>query len=163
MSSFSFICGVGARTAFHVIEALQCVLLNESLGFQWGGCVTDMWVQVTFEMPARELSFKRSHSCHCHGWVLQTLVRRGLPHYQVCFLFSLGEVPPWCAVLELSEAHVNSLSKGLHLRHRETLCIRILYLYNWHNCICFRNWITDQSKVQNHISNVSDLRKIILF
>lgn len=44
-------------------------------------------------------------------------------------------------VFELSEAHGIALSKGLYLRHRETLCIDILLielkknLYNWHNCV----------------------------
>ena len=104
-----------------------------------------------------EISFKLPPSCHCHGWVLQLLVQRGLPHYQICFLLSLlWEVPKWHGVLELSDAHVNSLSKELHLRHRETLCILLieLYLYSWHNCVFVSkigSLITSQSKVQNQI------------
>lgn len=69
-----------------------------------------------------------------------TLVQRGSPHYQTCFLLSLlSELPQWHGVLELSEAHGNLLLKELLLKHRETLCICILlielYLYNWHNCV----------------------------
>lgn len=106
-----------------------------------------------------EISFKLPHSCHFHGWVLQLLVKGAYPIIKsVSSTHFFEKCYSWHGVLELSEAHLNSLFKELHLRHRETLCICILlielYLYNWHNCVFvskIRSLITSQSKVQNQI------------
>lgn len=131
--------------ALQTVEALQCVLLNESLCFQWGGVIQGKYMNIRYIHDSCQQENFQTYFCLCCGWVLQTFIQKGSPPYQICFFLSfLWEVEQWYGIFEFSEAHVNSLSKGLNLRHRETLygyfMSKVITIQLASLFICFKNW-----------------------
>lgn len=102
-------------------------------------------------------TFRLSYFCLCCGWVLQTFIQKSSYPYQICFFLSfLWEVAQWYGIFEFSEAHVNSLSKGLNLRHRETLygyfMSKVIAIQLASLLICFKNWkVNHKVRVKSRI------------